>query len=424
MTWIFLWFLSGLIQIQTEFEGREIPLELGGVSEMPISIEDYVLNAGDTILVLVKGRYSYSYPTQITPTGQLMLMLPTSRRMTTFGLKMGDVSLVNLEVVDYVTIVDVPVKRARDMVAEAFSDFIRPVEVDFVLLGPRMCKINVLGEVQWPGSYLATPFLRVEDVIDQAGGVNSMGSISNIKLVRRSGDTLRINLRRYREEGYIDANPLLHDGDILFIPKMESFVLLRGAVFAKQTLNALDVQLTAILDTLPTLLDARHWLEFAPGEGVCDFVVRRAALVPQSDLVNCYIERGDERIPFDMQAYLTTGKADNPKLKTGDIVTVPWAERFIYVSGEVAKPGRVVYDENLTLNQYIGLKGGLKYTADVRAIRVLYPDGRTRRGHPDVYLEPGTTIHVPRRPLYDMSSWIAIVAAGIGLVNVIIKFGD
>ncbi|MBN2379774.1 SLBB domain-containing protein [candidate division WOR-3 bacterium] len=424
MTLILLWLLSGPAQLAVEFEGRQLPIELGAASEIPISIDDYVLNSGDTILVLVNGRYSYSYPTQITPTGQLMIMLPTSRRMTTFGLKMGEVSLVNLEVVGYAEIVDLPVKKARGVVAEAFSDFIRPVEVDFVLLGPRMCKINILGEVQWPGSYLVTPFMRVGDGIDQAGGLGSMGAASDIKLIRRSGDTLSVNLRRFLEDGDLQANPLLSDGDIIYIPKMQNFVLLRGAVFSKQILQASEIHMKSILDTLPAQVEMRQWLEFEPGEGVCDFIDRRAELVPQSDLENCYIERGSERIPFDMLAYLNSGNASNPKLKTGDIVTVPWAERFVYVSGEVDKPGRVVYNENMTINQYLGLAGGLLYTSETRAIRVLYPDGRTRRAHPDIPLEPGATIYVPRKPLYTMSTWVSLAAVTLSLVSSILSFGD
>ncbi|MBD3286297.1 hypothetical protein GF359_07100 [candidate division WOR-3 bacterium] len=424
MSLILLWFLSGLAQLPPDTEGREMTAELGAVPEMPVAIEDYILNAGDTILVLVRGRYSYSYPTQITPTGQLMIMLPSSRRMTTFGLTMGEVSIVNLEVVGYAPIVDLSVKCARETVAKAFEEFIRPVEIDFVLLGPRMCKINVLGEVQWPGSYMATPFLRVEDGIEQAGGIGPMGSITGIKLIRRSGDTLDVNLRAYREDGKLEANPTLNDGDIIYIPKMENFVLLKGAVFAKQSINAVQANLNSVMDTLPGQIDARHWLEFEPGERACDFLVKRADLLPQSDLGNCYIQRGKERVYFDMQTYLNSGQGNNPALKTGDIITVSWAERYVYVTGEVDEPGKVFYDENLTLNQYIGLRGGLQYTSDVRAIRVLYPDGRTRRAHPDIPLEPGATIFIPRKPLYPMSSWVSLAVNTLVLAGSILTFGD
>jgi hypothetical protein len=125
MIGLILWSLMGVGQVSGEYFGRQMPIELGMVSEQPVSIDDYVLNAGDTLLVLVKGHFSYSYPAQISPTGQLVIMLPSSRRMTTFGQTFGDVSLVNLEAVDYVNVVDVPVRRARKMFADALSKFIR-----------------------------------------------------------------------------------------------------------------------------------------------------------------------------------------------------------------------------------------------------------------------------------------------------------
>ena len=423
MIGLLLWSLLGLGEVPSAVS-REMPEELGIVSEVPIPIEEYVLNAGDSLLVMVKGSFSYSYPTQITPTGQLVIMLPSGRRMTTFGQKWGEVSLINLEAVGYAEVVDLPVKKARKLVAEAFADFIRPVEIDFVLIGARLCKINVLGDVQWPGSYLVTPFMRVEDGIDKAGGITSMGSISNISLIRRSGDTLRVNLRRYREDGELDANPSLSDGDIIYVPKMERFVLLRGAVFAKEAIDEPAIQVAFLTDTLSRQFNAEHWLEFEPGERVCDFLSSRAVLLPQSDLAHCYVQRGDERIFFDMQEYLATGKGENPKLEHSDVVTVPRSERFVYMTGELRKPGPVVYNEAMTLSQYLGHVGGFSSSADVRSIRVIYPDGRTRRAHPDMQLEPGATIFVPRRPLYEVGDWISLAASALSLVAVILAFGE
>lgn len=424
MMGILFWFLAVLGQVSGESFGRQIPVELGRVPEQPVSIDDYVLNAGDSLLIIVKGSFSYSYPTRITPTGQLVIMLPSSRRMTTFGQTFGEVSLVNLEAVGYMEVVDVAVKKARKQVAEAFRDFIRPVEIDFVLIGARLCKINVLGDVQWPGSYLVTPFMRVEDGVDLAGGITSMGSVSNISLVRRSGDTLRVNLRRYREDGELDANPPLSDGDIIYVPKMALFVLLRGAVFAKEAVDEPGIQLVFLTDTLRRQFNAEHWLEFEPGEGVCDFLESRAVLIPQSDLAHCYIQRGDERIFFDMQEYLATGQGENTQLEHGDIVTVPRSERFVYMTGELRRPGPVIYNEAMTLNQYLGHAGGFSSTANLGAIRVIYPDGRTRRAHPDMQLEPGAMIFVPRKPLYEVRDWVGLAASALGLVAVILTFGE
>lgn len=415
--------LAGAGQTDAGSTGRTLPLEMGSVPEQPVSIDDYVLNAGDTVLVLVRGSYAYSYPTQITPTGQLMIMLPSSRGYTTLGQTWGDVSLVNLETVGYVEVLDLPVSRARAVVSQAFEKFIRPAQIDFVLLAPRWFKLNVLGEVQWPGSYLVTPFMRVEDAIDVAGGVTSMGSVSNISLVNRKGDTTKVNLREYREEGKLEANLPLKDGDVIFVPKMKRFVLLRGAVFSKEVIDEPNIQAKFVTDTLDKLFSAEHWLEFDPSEKVCHFLATRAVLLPQSDLSNCYIQRGEERIFFDMQEYLATGKGPNPPLEHGDIVFVPRSERFVYLTGEVRRPGPVIYNEALTMNQYLGLVGGLSSTSDSRAIRVIYADGRSRLAHPGMQLEPGATIFVPRRPFYGMSEWIGLTAAALTLAAAILSFG-
>ncbi|MCK4232025.1 SLBB domain-containing protein, partial [candidate division WOR-3 bacterium] len=114
----------------------------------------------------------------------------------------------------------------------------------------------------------------------------------------------------------------------------------------------------------------------------------------------------------------------NPSLEHGDVVTVPRSEQFVYVTGELKKPGPVIYNEAFTLNQYLGQAGGFSSTANLGAIRVIYPDGRTRRAHPDMQLEPGATIFVPRKPLYDVRDWVGLTASVLSLVAVILTFGE
>ena len=60
----------------------------------------------------------------------------------------------------------------------------------------------------------------------------------------------------------------------------------------------------------------------------------------------------------------------NPLLEPGDIITVSEA-KYVYLQGEVAAPGRVRVERELTLLKAIAQSGGLTDWANRRKIRVL-----------------------------------------------------
>jgi polysaccharide export outer membrane protein len=97
---------------------------------------------------------------------------------------------------------------------------------------------------------------------------------------------------------------------------------------------------------------------------------------------------------------LRSGYADRDiSLQVGDTVYFPKAAH-IYVTGYVAKPGTLVYEEGLTVFQVLNLAGGVTERGSEKAIRLIrLVKGKRQTIRPKLTdtLLPEDTLHVPER---------------------------
>ncbi len=111
---------------------------------------------------------------------------------------------------------------------------------------------------------------------------------------------------------------------------------------------------------------------------------------------------------IDLHALLEEGDMSlNVPIHSGDLVYVPGADE-VFVNGEVAQPGAVVYVEGMTLMQAISKVGSFKQSAAMNRIQIVRRvDGqeqiirvdarKIQEGKaPDPLLKPGDMISVPR----------------------------
>ncbi len=127
-------------------------------------------------------------------------------------------------------------------------------------------------------------------------------------------------------------------------------------------------------------------------------------------LVHATAQEGQQTSPryIDLHDLLEEGNMSlNVLIQSGDLIYVPGADE-VFVNGEVAQPGAVVYVEGMTLMQAISKVGSFKQTAAVNRIQIVrrvdgkeqiikvdarkIQDGKA----PDPVLRPGDMISVPR----------------------------
>ncbi len=96
----------------------------------------------------------------------------------------------------------------------------------------------------------------------------------------------------------------------------------------------------------------------------------------------------------------------NKKFYTSLDVSVNVTERYVYIGGEVQKPGRIVWSPDLTLSKAVQSAGGFTLYAKEKRV-VLTRDRKTydidvklaqRQPDQDPLLFPGDSIQVPRSP--------------------------
>ena len=66
-------------------------------------------------------------------------------------------------------------------------------------------------------------------------------------------------------------------------------------------------------------------------------------------------------------------------LEEGDVITIPKEKMDVRISGEVLFPTRVVFNENFSINDYLGQAGGVAENARKSKIYVFYPNGNAAK---------------------------------------------
>lgn len=105
-------------------------------------------------------------------------------------------------------------------------------QTDIVLsLGEsRSIVINVLGEVEVPGTYTLSGFATAFHALYSAGGIKDPGSIRNIKVTRRGKTISTIDAYDFIMNGNSQSNIRLEDGDAVIVPAYSNLVKLDGQV--------------------------------------------------------------------------------------------------------------------------------------------------------------------------------------------------
>ena len=75
------------------------------------------------------------------------------------------------------------------------------VSIDLSLKDLSAKKITIVGAVNNPGTYLVNPFTTISNSLAYSGGIQSVGSLRNIRLLRSNGDIFSFDLYELLIEG-------------------------------------------------------------------------------------------------------------------------------------------------------------------------------------------------------------------------------
>ncbi len=386
---------------------------------VPVDKKEYVMNPGDSVLIIINSYTSYSYPTMVTPSGELLLFTPTGYQVRTGELTLGGIRLLDLNPVDAAYVAGLTVEEAEKELKKIAKKYLGNPQVKIIILRPSIAKVYIIGNVNKPGVYLGTSMMRVSEVLAMAG-LSYLASF-HVKIINKN-DTTEINLKKFYKNGDVKSNPRITPGSIIYVPKAKDYIYITGGVIPPWMVELKEFFISQITDTTGIRTRRESWIyEIDRGETLRDILEYMQGIQTNVNLQSCYVQRNGEKRFFSLRDVLS-GK-QNISLKAGDTVVFPIKSSMIYVAGEVKKPGRFFYDEARTVGEYIGVAGGLIYTADVRNIQLISPTGEVKKANPGEIPPPGYTIFVPRRPIYTWRDAITFAASLISLLVAIMGFG-
>jgi len=303
------------------------------IVEGPI-FQDYVVGPRDELLIQTWGEYTRQFPVRLSEDGDFYLE-GEERRIFANGLTLREVQL--------------EVFRALAQIHQEYFNWQKPTEskswVEVRPIRVRPIIVYVTGEVYKPGTYLMqSSVASLLNVLTNAGGVKTTGSLRHLRVSRTEGKTEDLDLYDFLIRG--DTKPVktrLKYGETVFVDLKRKNVAIRGRVRRPGLYEMLDKESLADL------------LDFAGGPAP-------GAYLKRIQVVRRALNEGTRTVDVDYTEL--TDKGTTFALLDGDVVEIyPAVEEDYTVSlqgGGVYRTGIFQFDEGMTLADLIQKGEGLR----------------------------------------------------------------
>tara|TARA_Y100000591_G_C21848312_1_gene710019 strand:+ start:370 stop:2367 length:1998 start_codon:yes stop_codon:yes gene_type:complete len=214
--------------------------------------------------------------------------------------------------------------------------------LDISLGSLKSINVNFVGEVNYPGVYAIHPFSNVITGLIQAGGVDTTGSLREIKIKRNNRLHIKIDLYDFLLKGNISDEIQLKDKDIVLIDFRRSTIHVDSSVFKPGIYESIKGE------TLKDLIDFAGGLK--PDAGTKISLKR---IVPHSLRNNKSLNNQSIYVPYS--------RSDEILVQNGDIITVNKmleSIQSVEMIGQVKSPGVYNYYKDMNLYDLIELGGG------------------------------------------------------------------
>lgn len=342
---------------------------------------NYRLGPGDEVIIDIWGASENTIRQQISPDGTINI---------------GELGPLYLS--------GMTVEKAQNFLTrelrKIYSDTNNQIRV--TLGNTRTIQINVMGEVVQPGTYALSAFSTVFHALYRAGGVNDIGSLRKVQLVRNGKKIATIDVYDFIMHGKSQDDIRLEEGDVVIVPAYESLVQISGNV--KRPMRY-EMKKGESLETL---------IEYAGGF-TSDAYTKSLRMVRQNGK-EYQVNTIDDK---DYASY---------KLSDGDMVTAEAIlDRFtnkLEIRGAVYRPG--IYELNDKVNTVKALIARADSLTDdaftTRAVLYRLRDNMTREVKqinvaalingtiPDIILRRNDVLFIPS--IHDINDWGDVEIAG------------
>lgn len=169
--------------------------------------QNYVLGPGDQVVVDIYGASQRTLQLTVSPDG--LITVPNYGPISVSGLT---------------------VAAAQSKIRSSLGSRYASSEIKLTLGQTRSIMVNVMGEVQTPGTYTLSGYATVFHALYSAGGISDLGTLRNIKVYRQGKLITIVDIYEYILNGRLAGNIRLQDNDVIQVGPYDCLVGITGNV--------------------------------------------------------------------------------------------------------------------------------------------------------------------------------------------------
>lgn len=284
--------------------------------------KDYVIGPGDEIIIDIWGTSEATIKKVVSAEGRINIT------------QIGPVQLSGLTI-------DQATGKLKKVLSQKYTIQGQGEEsgISVTLGNVRSIKVNVLGEVNIPGTYRLSSLSTVFNALYMAGGVTGIGSLRNVRVVRAGKTLCTLDLYDYLFDGNGKNNVSLTDDDAIIVPPYTSIVSIDGGV--KRPMK----------------------YEMLPDEPVSEILRFAGGFASDANTKELVVTRRDG--DSGLAILVPCDNFGSFGLMDGDVVSVNVNQITLYensvgIKGSVLRPGQYALgNEIATVRQLVNHAGGL-----------------------------------------------------------------
>ena len=281
---------------------------------------NYRLGAGDNVVIEVWG----------------------ASQQTINGVVSGD-GTITVEGVGPIRVAGMTVGQANEALKKRMGTYYKDSNIQLTVYDARTVQVQVLGEVNTPGTYTVSSLSTAFNALYSAGGISDVGSLRDIKVYRAGRAIASIDVYDFIFHGNAAGDVHLQDNDVVVVGPYSCLVVIDGGVKRPMYYEMLPTESVGTL------------IEYAGGF-TGDAYKKSVSLTRKIGAQNS-IHTVDE---FQFNNFLVD---DADSVYVGVILTSDFTN-MLEIKGAVERPGSYQLGDNIsTLKDLINAAGGLKRDA-------------------------------------------------------------
>ena len=259
---------------------------------------DYLIGPDDNLKIILFGNNNKRYNLKVTREGNVFI--PEIGPVYVSGITFEDV---------------------KDLIKKTINNQLIGTDVSITLGSLRSIDIFVLGAANKPGMYSISALSTLTNAIIKSGGINSSGSLRNIKLKRKGKTISSFDFYDLLINGDTSGDSRMMQGDVVFIEPIGKTAAIQGQ------------------------MNRSGIFELKEGESLDDLIrfagyTKPKANFKKADLMRINIETNSYQL---LSLDLTEIKNEEFKINNGDMVSIyPLADNLsnaVLVTGHAQQPG-------------------------------------------------------------------------------------